>query len=265
MTGMISQIKVTAPQQIAPVDRRARRSLVARYACTDPTKEQAYRIRYQGYLSHGYIAPHPKEILFDQFDHETRAPSVVIYDDDHAVGTVRLCSFDSAQPGNLADTLPSGALFELTDETIRARFGITEPEIRAIEVSKLAKMPAYESDLLVTMALFKMLKILVTAMRTHVVFVAVRVSHMSLYRRLGFEVFEQPRHFVKDNVVLGLMACLPSDFRSIEDRAERIFREPESLKANQSHDVARKFFKGEDVEVFPSAWEKVGEERRYVS
>jgi hypothetical protein len=256
MTGMVNQIQVTAPRHIAPLDRRARRSLVARYACTGSTKEQAYRIRYQGYLSHGYIAPHPKEILSDQFDDETLAPSIVIYEEDDAVGTVRLCSFDSAKPGNLVDTLPSGELFGLTNENIRARFRITEPEIRAIEVSKLAKIPAYESDLLVTMALFKMLKILVTAMRTHVVFVAVRVPHMSLYRRLGFEVFEQPRHFIKDNVVLGLMACLPSDFRSIEDRAERIFREPDSLKANQSHDAAGKFFKGEDIEIFPPSFDE---------
>jgi hypothetical protein len=251
---MINHIQVTTPQHVLPLDRRVRRSLIARYACTNPRKEHAYRIRYQGYLSHGYIAPHPHESLSDQFDDERRAPSVVIYDGDRAVGTVRLCAFNSDQSGDVVDTLPSGKLFELTEERIRARFGIVEPHIRVIEVSKLAKIPAYESDFQVTMALFKMLKLLATAMRTQVVLVAVRVPHMNLYRRLGFTVFEEPRHFIKDDVILGLMECRASDFRSIEDQAERIFREPDSLKANQKHDTANRFFKGEDIEIFPPSF-----------
>jgi hypothetical protein len=265
MTGALNHLQIAAPQHNASVERRVCRSLVARYACTHTRKEHAYRIRYQGYLSHGYIAPHPNGILFDHFDHEIRAPSVVIYDDNQAVGTIRLCSFDSAQPGDLIDRLPSAGLFGLTKEKICARFRIDDHEIRAIEVSKLAKIPAYESDLHVTMALFKMLKILVTAMRTQVVFVAVRVPHMNLYRRLGFEVIEQPRHFSKDNVVLGLMACQPSDFGSIEDRAERIFREPDSLKSNQRDDTANKFFKGEDIEIFPPSFGGNKMELRLVS
>ncbi len=253
MTGTTNHIPTATPRHVTSLVKRARRSLIARYACTKSTQEQAYRVRYQGYLSHGYIAPHTKEILSDEFDHETRASSLVIYEKGHAVGTVRLCSFDSAQSGNLVDALPSGKLFNLTGEKIRDGFQITEPEIRVTEVSKLAKLPVYESDFLVTMALFKMLKILVTSMRTQVVFAAVRVPHMSLYRRLGFTVFEQPRHFFKDDVILGLMACLSSDFGSIEERAERIFREPESLKSDKKQDVAAKFFRGEDIEVFPES------------
>ncbi len=251
MPQRLNQTETNSPQQFAASDRRVRRSLQARYACTSPIKEQAYRIRYEGYLSHGYIEANPKEVLCDHFDDEFHAPSVVIYDDCKAVGTVRLCNFDSTQPGSAIDRLPSGELFELTAEKIRARFCPDVPDVRAIEISKLAKIPECESDLWVTMALFKMLKIVATAMRTHVVFASVRVPHMNLYRRLGFEIVEEPRYFAKDNIVLGLMACRPNDFRSIQDRAERIFHGPKALGTNEIQETAATFFRGEVVDVFP--------------
>lgn len=240
------------PARLPLLDRSQRRAIVARYACTRRTMAHAYHVRYRGYLSHGYIAPHETEQLTDQFDDVAKAPSVVVYDDEQPVGTLRLCSYDPAKTIVMADALPSAALFELTPAKIRRRFGLKRDQMRLTEVSKLAKMPEYESDLVITMALFKMLKVLVAAAASEIVFVAVRVQHMRLYQRLGFEVIEAPRLFAKNNVVLGLMACRPNDFGAIEDRAEKIFREPDALKAAELAHTAEQFFKGRAVDVFPA-------------
>lgn len=234
-------------------ERLQRRAIVARYACNRRIIQHAYHIRYRGYLSHGYIVPHATEQLTDQFDDVAKAPSVVVYDNNHPVGTLRLCAYDPTKTIPLVDALPSAALFEMTQANIQRRFDLRRSDMRLTEVSKLAKLPEYESDLVITMALFKMLKVLVAAAASEIVFVAVRVQHMKLYQRLGFEVIEEPRLFAKDNVVLGLMACRPTDFNIIEDRAERIFREPDALKAAQLVQTAEQFFQGKDVDVFPVA------------
>lgn len=251
MPQKLNHSETNSLRNFAAPNRRVRRSLQARYACTFPIKEQAYRIRYEGYLAHGYIDANPRGILYDHFDDEYHAPSVVIYDNGKAVGTVRLCNFDSTQSTSVIDKLPSAELFELTAEKIRTRFCENVSDVRAIEISKLAKIPECESDLGITMALFKMLKIVAIAMRTHVVFASVRVPHMSLYSRLGFRIVEEPRYFAKDNIVLGLMACQPDDFRSIQDRAERIFHGPKALGTNEIHETAATFFRGEIIDVFP--------------
>lgn len=241
----VSPLVTSAPKVVT-----ARRLILARYACTPCIKEDAYRTRYRGYLRHGFIKPHPRQILSDHFDDDPHAPSIVVYDQDRPVGTVRMCQYDPDRQICPTLALPSGGLFELTAENIHARFGRRGTGTSAIEISKLAKIPEYESDLWVTMALFKMIKILTMASRAQVVLVAVRVPHMTMYRRLGFEVIESPRTFAKDNVVLGLMACRLDEFHQAQQQAERIFRKPQSLTTPDVYKTASNFFKGETIDVF---------------
>jgi hypothetical protein len=231
--------------------RRPHRAIVARWACTEPVRQDAYHIRYHGYLSHSHIKPDESESWSDQFDHAIYAPSIVIYDDNRPVGTVRLCTYDPAGPRSMSQALPSADLFDLTLNRVSGHFGISDRRPKIVEISKLAKLPEYESDFHITMALFKMLKLVVAALYADIIIVAVRAQHMNLYRRLGFEVAETPRLFTKDNVVLGLMACLPVQYRSIEERAEAMFRKPGTLKAEAGLHVAKLLLQGKPVDVFP--------------
>jgi hypothetical protein len=235
---------------VAAHDIAAQRRLLARYACTPRIKDDAYRTRYRGYLRHGFIKPHPEQRLTDHFDDTPHAPSIVVYDQDKPVGTVRACQYDPAHHPCPTLALPSGGLFELTAENIHTRFACEGRSGCAIEISKLAKIPESESDLWVTLALFRMINILVLAARAHVVLVAVRVPHMVVYRRLGFEMVESPRHFAKDDVVLGLMACRAADFQAAQCRAERIFRKPRSLSVVDIQKISSRLLNGDAVDVF---------------
>lgn len=237
------------PDDAAP-DAARHRQILARYACTPRIKEDAYHTRYRGYLRHGFIKPCPEQILSDHFDDDPHAPSVVVYDQDRPVGTVRACQYDPARQICPTKALPSGSLFKLTDENLNAWFGHDGQSVRAVEISKLAKVPERQSDLCVTMALFKMIKILTLAARAQVMLVAVRVPHIALYRRLGFHVVEPPRHFAKDDVILGLMACPADNFHATQERAERIFGKPQSFHGTDIQKTASKLFKGEAIEVF---------------
>ncbi len=238
-----------ASDKTTPDEARHRR-ILARYACTPRIKEDAYHTRYRGYLRHGFIKPRPEQSLSDHFDDDPHAPSVVVYDQDQPVGTVRACQYDPARQICPTKALPSGSLFKLTAEKLNARFGHDGQSVRAVEISKLAKVPEHESDLCVTLALFKMIKILTLAASAQVMLVAVRVPHMALYRRLGFHVVEPPRHFAKDDVVLGLMACPSNDFYATQERAEHIFGRPQSFRGTDIQKTASKLFKGEVIEVF---------------
>ena len=80
----------------------------ARLALDPQTKRDAYRLRYDSYLTSGYIEPNQDRFFQDQYDDLPNCQTIVIYDEDLPVASVRTCtlSLASGQRTPASDAFP---------------------------------------------------------------------------------------------------------------------------------------------------------------
>ena len=80
-----------------PQSRRVRSATrtdnyVARLAVADSVREDAYRVRYRSYVAGGHIEPNASGLFKDVYDDMPNASTIVIYDRDVPIASVRTCT-----------------------------------------------------------------------------------------------------------------------------------------------------------------------------
>ncbi len=227
------------------------RNLTAKVVVSEEERNASYRIRYRSYHPHGFVPDKEDGLFCDAYDVRGYATSFVIYENEEAIATLRLCRSDAEGGASLEDTIPCAETFGPEIMQIRNDLILKGRSPTIAEVTRLAKIPEVCADNTITLALFKMLKYLAMSSKAEIVLVAVRFPHIKFYRRLGFRILEAPRVVEQYNTSLALMGCERGDFPGIESQARLMLRCNGLPNAPAFDNVGERFLRGEAVPVFP--------------
>ena len=155
---------------------------IGRLAVADEVKRDAYRIRYRSYVAGGYIQPNSTGLFSDIYDEMPNAKTIVIYDREVPVASVRTCTF--ARGTDL--TSPAREVFPEEVEALLAQntdaFGG-----RGIETNRLVRSPEAENNQGLVFLLFRMAAYVAICSHSQVHFACARSNHAPFYKRMGYE------------------------------------------------------------------------------
>jgi len=197
----------------------ARNDLTARLAVDRRTRNDAFAVRHESYLSGGYIDRQPGDIFTDRYDELPNSQSMVIYKGVRAVASVRVCILDTDPALTGWDDIPAGNIFPeevaaLLGDVRRAP-GEEERPARAIEINRLVRHPEFATDYTLVFALFRLATFMVYHHRTDLMLSCVRRNHTGFYKRLHFHNVAGPRRYAGVKFETNLMACYSSGYGNV--------------------------------------------------
>lgn len=201
-------LKITPILQGASVHTRLPRRLsspdyIAKLAVDPKTHEDAYRLRYESYLTSGYIEPNESGRFVDDYDGMANSRTVVIYRDDVPLASVRVSFLvsgsDLRSPG--ADTFPEAVNRILKD----ASFSPSGPG-RGLELTRLVRSPEAQNNQGLVFLLYRIAGYLGMMSHAQVGFACVRKNHVSFYKRLGYQPETELRPYPGLNCPMQLMS-----------------------------------------------------------
>lgn len=188
-----SQVRAFLPPRQTPY--------AARLALDPQTREDAYRLRYESYLTSGFIEPNETELFRDQYDKLPNCQTIVLYDDGVPVASVRTCTFGSGQRSPAMDAYPQEVSELLSQQSTMGLRG------RGIETTRLVRSPAAENNQGLVFLLYRMAGYIGMMAHTQILLACVRRNHVSFYRRLGYTPAAAPRPYPGLNCPMQLMSC----------------------------------------------------------
>lgn len=174
----------------------------ARLAITDEVKRDAYKLRYLCYLNAGHIQPNTSGLFKDKYDDLPNASTIVIYDHDKPLASVRTCLLARGTD------LTSPAL-ETYREEVEALLNadLASPFAgRGIEVTRLVRSPEAENNQGLVFLLYRMAGYIALCAHSQVHLACVRTNHAPFYRRLGYQAASEPRIYPGLTCKMQLMA-----------------------------------------------------------
>jgi hypothetical protein len=175
----------------------------ARLALDDETMRDAFRLRYDSYLTSGYIEPNPTRLFRDQYDDLPNCQTIVIYDDGVPAASVRTCTLSS---GSGLRSPASDTFAEEVDELLGQQSS-TGYGGRGIETTRLVRSPAAENNQGLVFLLYRMAGYLGMMAHSQILFACVRRNHAPFYRRLGYTPASEPKSYPGLNCPMQLMSC----------------------------------------------------------
>jgi hypothetical protein len=190
-----SRHSVHASDQAHPNVPRRQAQYFARLALDPQTRLDAYRLRYNSYLTSGFIEP-----IYDDLPN---CQTIVLYDQDGPVASVRTCTlaFGSHQRSPAMDTYPEEVTALLSQQAANRIGG------RGIETTRLVRSPACENNQGLVFLLYRMAGYVGMTAHTQVLLACVRQNHASFYQRLGYVPVTKPRSYPGLKCPMQLMSC----------------------------------------------------------
>ncbi len=195
-------------------DHRADDAISLQLALNPTIARDAYRIRHEGYRAYGFVEEQPEGLFIDKYDGRPNVKMVVVYKDNVPAATVRLCLFDATGQNPDADRVPAMEIFDTEIRELLNGFATPGAPQRAVEVGRMARLPAFANDKAVINGLFRAVGYLVLHFRADIVFNACRTHHLPMYRRFGFQKIQEPRLYPNLNFETVLAACFRAHFGS---------------------------------------------------
>ncbi|RFC65277.1 hypothetical protein DYI37_05410 [Fulvimarina endophytica] len=153
-------------------------------------------------MAGGHIEPNVTERFSDVYDDMPNASTIVIYDADEPVASVRTCTFARGTD------LRSPALDAFPDEVRalldRDRSGPFSG--RGIEVTRLVRVPEAENNQGLVFLLYRMAGYVALCAHSQVHLACVRGNHAPFYRRLGYEPASELKPYPGLSCAMRLMA-----------------------------------------------------------
>ncbi|WP_424140506.1 N-acyl amino acid synthase FeeM domain-containing protein [Roseomonas chloroacetimidivorans] len=212
----------------------------ARLATSAKVWEDAYRLRYRSYLAGGFIGEDPSGMFRDHYDDLFNADTVVLYDNEVPVASVRVCLLergtDYTSPA--MDTFPEEVSALLNANPNDAFAG------RAIEVTRLVRSPEAENNQGLVFLLYRIAGYIALCHHTQIFLACVRSNHAPFYKRLGYSVSSELRPYPGLSCKMLLMASDRQRYDQI--RAKVPMMDP---MTDSTHNLEG-FYKGEPVRLF---------------
>lgn len=238
-----AQIGKQARAQPLPLET----DLTGQLALTGKQAEVAYAIRHEGYLSYGYITRRDNGLFTDRYDGRANSRVAIVYKNGVAAATVRVCLYDPGNSDLDFQMVPAMEIFR--DEIVhvlQSHDPINRPA-RAVEITRLARHPAFMNDIDVIFALFRLVGYLILYFDADVALNACRPHHMAMYRRLGFQKLHEPRQYPNLTYAAGLMACFRMDYGEATNKLG-------FLRGISAKDESyRRLLAGESIQLFRGA------------
>ena len=205
---------VTVPRTRTVFHLNRKKQYTATIVCNKRTAEDAFRLRYASYFDGGFIDENPKGSFSDEFDELANATTVVVYENDVPVGSVRVCFLSRA-----VRQAPAHRAFPGEIDAILAEVARSEQAFDVVEITRLVRSPACIDNQGLVFLLYKLAGYLGLSRDVQAVVSSVRACHMPFYRRLGFQVVSGPMPYPGLNCPMHLLQC----GRSRYDQARAAF------------------------------------------
>lgn len=173
-------------------------------------------LRYHSYLAAGYLAPDEATIFSDQYDGEATSLSILIFHNDVAAASVRVCLLDPSIKDGPGSSIPATTMFnsEIREYMEKISDKIATP--RAVEITRLSRHPEYSRSTGLVMAMFNLIGYIVIKFEAHAMYAAVTKEHIPFYKRMGFNLIGAPKRYLGLNVDTALLGCLSTEHRGIK-------------------------------------------------
>jgi hypothetical protein len=219
--------------------------LTARMALDDQTKADAYSVRHASYLSGGYIDPMPGGIFSDADDLKPNSRSVVIYQWDQPVASVRMCLLDQNPALTGWDEIPASRVFP--EEVAELGRNITHGRPpKLAEINRLVRHPDFATNYQLVFVLFRFVSYMLIEAEADLLLSCVRRNHTPFYKRMHFEYVAGPRRYAGVKFETNLMACTPAGVEQIRAEMPIVGADQNTISsyADLSHGKTVNVFKG---------------------
>jgi len=181
----------------------------ARLALDRQTKRDAYKLRHLCYHSNGYIDARKSGEFSDSYDAISLNKTIVIYDREQPVASIRVCCMDLSLSDPAARDLPLAHVFP--DELA----SLLEPDGRVVELNRLVRHPAHAQSQGLVFILFRMADFMIRQHDPDFVASCVRSNHVGFYRRLRFEHVAGPKEYTGLNFMTNFLACRRTSYEMV--------------------------------------------------
>jgi hypothetical protein len=246
-------------QDVQP-QRDPSNDLTARLALDARTRNDAFSVRHDSYLSGGYIDARPDGLFSDENDDLPNSQTVVVYRKSRPVASIRFCILDTDPTLQGWDDIPALHVFPEEVKTLMdnvnaahltaALSSAGRPETpqkfaRAVEINRLVRHPDFKDDSELVFVLFRFATYMVLHHDADLTLSCVRKNHMPFYRRIiKLQNVAGPRQYHGVKFATHLMACDREKYASVV-RDVPIFNSAKILQGG--YDA---LFEGETVNVF---------------
>ncbi|HWX50482.1 MAG TPA: hypothetical protein VNZ61_20720 [Roseomonas sp.] len=238
--SVLAQPAAPRERRIVPGTSGRGASYAARLATSAKVREDAYRLRYRSYLAGGFIGENPSGMFRDDYDDMFNADTVVLYDDEAPVASVRVCLLergtDYTSPA--MDTFPEEVSALLNANPNDAFAG------RAIEVTRLVRSPEAENNQGLVFLLYRIAGYIALCHHTQIFLACVRSNHAPFYKRLGYSAASEPQPYPGLSCKMLLMASDRKRYDQI--RVKVPMMDP---MTDTTHNLEG-FYEGEPVQLF---------------
>ncbi len=163
--------------------------------------EDAFRVRYASYLDYGLISQNPERMFRDEFDDLSNTTTIVVYENDTAVGSVRVCFISR----NVRDAPAHHAFPREIDAILGA--ARSDAAFDVVEITRLVRSPACADNQGLVFLLYKLAGYLALSRDVQTVVSSVRNCHIPFYQRLGFRTLAGPMPYPGLNCPMHLLRC----------------------------------------------------------
>jgi hypothetical protein len=199
----IEQVSPVAKLRANVASRNSHRIYTARSAVNAQTRRDAYEVRYTSYLNSGYIDLRPDGLFSDEYDLLTSSHTVVVYEDEKPIASVRVCFLSSDN----IDAAPAGVAYP--EEVSKLLAGIpkrpTKPQ--AVEITRLVRSPAAENNQGLVFLLLRLAGYFALQEDVQLLMSCVRQNHVPFYRRIGCSTMSDLRPYPGLKFSTQLLAC----------------------------------------------------------
>lgn len=192
--------------------------LMARVADDEDTLKDAWLLRYESYSHHAYIDKNPDRLFKDELDFKPTSKTIVIYQNEQAIGSVRVCLHNAAEASLGNYTMPAMSTFPDLIPSLLVDPNDASLNMRAVEVMRLVTHPHLEKNLELIFGLFRMAKYLTKFFDSQILFCGVRSNHIGIYRRIGFKKASEPRPYPKLKFDTALMYGLEEEYEIVQEK-----------------------------------------------
>lgn len=183
----------------------------ARLARDRRTRRDAFRLRHLCYTSKGYIDVRADGEFHDEFDTRPDNTTIVIYDEDRPIGSVRVCTMEPQARRRKVAHLPVAHVFP---QDVAALLGERR---RAVEINRLVCDPAHDQSLGLVFILMRMADFVIRRHDPDFVTSCVRSNHVGFYKRLKFEQLAGPRLYTGLKFMTTFMAARREIFDMVRE------------------------------------------------
>ena len=154
-------------------------TFAARSARDPRTRSDAFRLRHLCYSSKGYIDSRPNRQFSDEYDSVSDNTTVVLYKEEQAVGSVRVCAMAPHARRRKTRHLPVAHVFPTDMQAL------LKDRSKAVEINRLVCHPDHDHSPGLVFMLMRMADYVIRQQDPDFVTSCVRSNHVSFYKRLN--------------------------------------------------------------------------------